>query len=129
VLLLDVNRFTEGDRILVELAEVLRSCVPAGGLSCRLGGDRFAVVLPDLAFAEQAHDVAGAIASALAPVIVDGRLTPLSAGIGLAVAAPGELTHDELVDRAELAMHRAKRRAPETRWAVWQDDVSRRDAA
>ncbi|MBL7259805.1 GGDEF domain-containing protein [Paractinoplanes lichenicola] len=130
VLVIDLNGFKEvndtlghksGDLVLVEFAKALRASVPPWGLACRLGGDEFAVVLPDLDFPEQAYDVAGALASALAPVIVDGRLTPLAASIGIAVSAPGELTHDVIVHRADLAMYRAKRLGPQTRWAVWQE--------
>ena len=129
VLLLDLNGIPE-PRLLVELARVLRVTVAKPGVAFRLGGDEFAAVLPKIQFPEQAYEVAGAIASALSPVIVDGRLTPLSASIGLAVSRPGELSHDELVHCAELALRRAKRSGPETRWAVWQDgDATRRGAA
>ncbi|WP_240670036.1 GGDEF domain-containing protein [Actinoplanes solisilvae] len=124
VLLIDVHR-EGGDQVLVELARVLRSCVRKPGVPFRLGGDEFAVVLPQINFVEQAYEVAGAIASALSPVIVDGRLTPLSASIGLAVSNPGELTHDELVYCAELALRRAQQRGPETRWAVWHEPTRR----
>ncbi|WP_308121308.1 diguanylate cyclase domain-containing protein [Paractinoplanes bogorensis] len=138
VLVIDLNGFKEvndslghksGDLVLVEFAKALRSCVPAWGLPCRLGGDEFAVVLPDLEFPEQAYDVAGALASTLAPVIVGGRLTPLAASVGIAVSAPGELTHDVIVHRADLAMYRAKRLGPQTRWAVWQESFELRTAA
>jgi diguanylate cyclase (GGDEF)-like protein len=109
-----------GDLVLVEFARVLRACVPGWGLPCRLGGDEFSVVLPGLEFPEQAYDVAGHIAATLAPVIIDGRLIGMAASIGLAVSAPGELTHDEIVHRADLAMYKAKAQGPQTRWAVWQ---------
>ncbi|MGK5682671.1 GGDEF domain-containing protein [Actinoplanes sp. URMC 104] len=122
VLLLDLNL---GQEAVTGFAQVLRSCVPAQGLACRLDGDRFAVVLAGLHFPEQAYEVAGALASALAPVVAGGRLVPLTAGIGVAVSAPGELGHDELVHRAELAMQRAKRVGPETRWAVWHEPAER----
>ena len=128
VLLLEAHRESGregGDQVLVEIARVLRSCVPRPGVAFRLGGDEFAAVLPKINFPEQAYEVAGAIASALSPVIVDGRLTPLSASIGLAVADPGELTHDELVYCAELALRRARLRGPETRWAVWREPTRR----
>nr|WP_221374290.1 diguanylate cyclase [Actinoplanes polyasparticus] len=104
-----------------QFQRILGSCVPPSGRLCRLGADEFAVLLPDLAFAEQAYDVAGGIASALSPVIAGGRLVPLAAAIGVAVSAPGELTHDELVDRARKAMRRAQQVGPQTRWAVWQE--------
>jgi len=107
--------------VLVEFAEVLRRCVPSPGLPCRLGGDEFAVVLPDLDHPSQAYEVAGRIAAEMGPVVVDGKLIAMAASIGVAVSAPGELTHDEIVHRADLAMYRAKKFAPQTRWATWQE--------
>jgi diguanylate cyclase (GGDEF)-like protein len=130
VLVIDLNEFKEvndtlghklGDLVLVEFAEVLRRCVPAGGLPARLGGDEFAVVLPGLDFPAQAYEVAGRLAATLAPVVIDGRLMTLAASIGVAVSAPGELTHDEIVHRADLAMYQAKRLGPQTRWAAWRE--------
>jgi diguanylate cyclase (GGDEF)-like protein len=132
VLVIDMNGFKEindtlghkaGDRVLVEFAGVLRQCVPAPGLPVRLGGDEFAVVLPEINSAEEAYEVAGRIAAALGPIMVDGRLITLAASIGVAVTAPGELTHDEIVHRADLAMYRAKSLGPETRWAIWQESL------
>jgi diguanylate cyclase (GGDEF)-like protein len=132
VLVIDMNGFKQindtlghkvGDRVLVEFATVLRQCVPAPGLPARLGGDEFAVVLPEISSAEQAYEVAGRIAAALGPVMVDGRLVTLAASIGVAVTGPGELTHDEIVHRADLAMYRAKSLGPETRWAIWQESL------
>ena len=138
VLVIDLNGFKAvndtlghqaGDLVLVAFADALRRSVPSWGLPCRLGGDEFAVVLPDLDFVEQAYDVAGEIVATLAPVVIDGRLVPLAAGIGVAVAAPGELTHDLVVHRADLAMYRAKQLGPRTRWAVWQESFEPAAAA
>lgn len=138
VLVIDMNGFKEvndtlghksGDLVLVEFAEVLKRCVPAPGLPCRMGGDEFSVVLTDLDYPEQAYDVAGRIAAAMGPVAIDGKLIPLAASIGVAVSAPGELTHDEIVHRADLAMYRAKALGPETRWAIWQESLEFHTAA
>ncbi|GGN62577.1 hypothetical protein GCM10010112_20920 [Actinoplanes lobatus] len=132
VLLIDLNGFKEindilghesGDRVLVAFAEVLRRCVQRPNLSFRLGGDAFAVVLPDVARPEDAYEVAGRIAAALGTIAVDGRLVTLAASIGVAVTGPGELTHDEIVHRAGLAMRRAKSLGPDTRWAIWQEQL------
>ena len=110
-----------GDQVLIAFAAWLRGSVPAPGLSARLGEDRFAVVLTGLAHPADAYEIAGRIAAATAPIVVAGRLVTPAAGIGVAVSAPGELTHDQIVHRAELAMHRAQRNGPQTRWAAWQD--------
>jgi diguanylate cyclase (GGDEF)-like protein len=134
VLVIDMNGFKEindtlghkaGDQVLVEFAEVLRRSVPRPGLPARLGGDEFAVVLPGIERPEEAYEVAGRLAGALGPVAVDGRLVTLAASIGVAVAEPGELSHDEIVHRADLAMYRAKSMGPDTRWAIWTESLER----
>ncbi|MET0426045.1 MAG: GGDEF domain-containing protein [Actinoplanes sp.] len=120
VLLIELNDAPEqADEVLVTFARLLRGCVPPTGLPVRLDGDRFAVVLPDLAFGEQAYEVAGRIAAALGPIVAARQLVTLAAAVGVAVAAPGELTHDEIVHRATAAMLRAKQHGPDTRWAAW----------
>jgi diguanylate cyclase (GGDEF)-like protein len=136
ILVIDMNGFKEvndtlghksGDLVLVAFAELLRRCVPAGGLPARLGGDEFAVVLPDLSGPEQAYDVAGRIAGEVHPVVIDGKLIMMAASIGVAVSAPGELTHDEIVHRADTAMYQAKKLAPQTRWTPWRESFEHPD--
>ncbi|KUL31926.1 GGDEF domain-containing protein [Actinoplanes awajinensis] len=138
VLVIDMNGFKEvndtlghhsGDLVLIEFAKVLRQCVTAPGLACRMGGDEFSVVLTDLDYPEQAYEVAGRIAAAMGPVLIGGTLISLAASIGVAVSAPGELTHDEIVHRADLAMYRAKALGPATRWAIWQESLEPQPAA
>ena len=132
ILVIDMNGFKQindtlghkaGDQVLVEFAEVLRRCVPSPGLPARLGGDEFAVVLPGIGQPEEAYDVAGRLAGALGPIAVEGHPITLAASIGVAVSEPGELTHDEIVHRADLAMYRAKSLGPVTRWAAWHESL------
>ena len=136
VLVIDMNGFkavndtlghNAGDLVLIAFAELMRRCVPPTGLPARLGGDEFAVVLPDLGSPEEAYDVAGRLAGEVHPVIIDGRLTEMAASIGVAVAAPGELTHDEIVHRADTAMYQAKKLAPQTRWTAWRESYEHHD--
>jgi diguanylate cyclase (GGDEF)-like protein len=128
-LMIDLNGFKQvndtlghksGDLVLVEFARLLRRCVPSGGLPARLGGDEFAVILSDLGAPEKAYEIAGEIAASIAPVMIEGRLVTPACSIGVAVSGPGELTHEELVHRADVAMYRAKKLGPDTRWAAWQ---------
>ncbi|GAA3259686.1 diguanylate cyclase domain-containing protein [Dactylosporangium siamense] len=130
VLVIDMNRFKEindtlghqsGDLALLAFAELLRRCVPQTGLPARLGGDEFAVVLPDLDNAAAAERVAARIAASTQPVTIDGTTIELAASIGVAVSAPGELTHDTIVHRADRAMYRAKQLGPQTHWISWDE--------
>jgi diguanylate cyclase (GGDEF)-like protein len=138
VLVIDMNGFKEindtlghksGDLVLVEFAGLLRRCVPASGLPCRLGGDEFAVALPVLSSADEAYEIAGRIAAEIGPIVIDGKLIAMAASIGVAVSAPGELSHDEIVHRADLAMYQAKKLAPRTRWAAWQESFEQQARA
>jgi diguanylate cyclase (GGDEF)-like protein len=137
VLVIDMNGFKEvndtlghksGDLVLVEFAEVLRRCVPASGLACRLGGDEFAVVLADLEQPERAYAVAAAIVAGMGPVVIEGKLITMAASIGTAVSRPGELTHDEIVHRADTAMYQAKRLGTDSHWVGWQESFEHQPA-
>jgi diguanylate cyclase (GGDEF)-like protein len=117
----DAFGYPTGDLVLAGFAQVLRRTVTAPGQPARLGGDEFAVALPGLGSADDAYEVAGRVAAAIAPVIADGKLINVAAGVGVAVSGPGELTYDILVQRAGRAMGKAKQFAPETRWAAWRE--------
>ncbi|SDS31359.1 GGDEF domain-containing protein [Actinoplanes derwentensis] len=120
VLVIDLNGDVD-DRLLVEFASVLRRCLPPGALPARLDGAGFAVLLPEINTPEAAYEVSGRLAAELGPILIDGRLVTLAAAIGVTVSGPAARTHDELMHRAELAMHKAKSLGPDTRWAIWQD--------
>lgn len=117
MLVIDLNGFEP----VGAFTQVLRQTVGSPGLTARLGEGRFAVVLPEVGSAEQAYEVAGRLAASVAPVIVAGRLTAMTASIGVAVSAPAELTCDELLRRAFVAMEKAREFAPHTRWAAWRE--------
>jgi diguanylate cyclase (GGDEF)-like protein/PAS domain S-box-containing protein len=118
VLFLDLDNFKNvndslghaaGDRLLVEAARRLASCVRDTDLIARLGGDEFAVLLEDLKETENDIDyVAERIGTALAtPFNLGGKEVFVSASIGIARTCSGE-TSDELVRNADVAMYVAK---------------------
>ena len=115
VMLVDVDRFklindrfghATGDRVLVNLADSLRSVMRGGDLLARIGGDEMAMILPDCP-TEQAMLVAQRM---LAAVSVDSSLArrhgvTLSAGV--AGLAAGQ-TADDLLRCADQALYGAK---------------------
>ena len=97
-----------GDAALVALVDATRSVVRAEDLVARVGGEEFAVLLPDLA-AEGAVGTAQRVRLAVraaAPPGHDGLA--LTVSIGVASARPGDSV-ERLLARADEAMYRAKR--------------------
>ena len=118
VLMLDLDRFKLindtlghpiGDRVLEEIAGVLRRRSRETDVLARLGGDEFAIVLPRCS-EQEAHIVAEAVATGIrehAPEI-EG-LPPLSASIGVATFGSGlPATFESVLKEADAAMYAAK---------------------
>jgi diguanylate cyclase (GGDEF)-like protein/PAS domain S-box-containing protein len=95
-----------GDRLLVTVAERLRTCVRPQDTVARFGGDEFVALLEDLADAGAAARVADRIMDELRePFEIDGHRLHTSASIGIALdAASG----GDLLRAADTAMYRAK---------------------
>ena len=94
-----------GDTVLAETAERVREAVRSADIACRVGGDEFAVILPEASTddADQLyHRLRGAISSR--PVGQAGRLF-VSAGI--AELKPGD-DPTAFFERADEALYRAK---------------------
>jgi diguanylate cyclase (GGDEF)-like protein/PAS domain S-box-containing protein len=108
----DSHGHDAGDRVLAELAGLLKLQTRKADLAARLGGDEFAVFLDDLP-AEAAARKAGGLAAEAAEMLgaragAPGK--PLGLSIGVAAydpALPESLA--ELMARADRAMYAAKR--------------------
>jgi diguanylate cyclase (GGDEF)-like protein/PAS domain S-box-containing protein len=118
VLFLDLDRFkivndtlghSCGDRLLREVSERLAKCVRAADTIGRLSGDEFAVILSEIARAEDAASVAQKINETLAePFLLDGHEVFVTSSIGIA-AHPGDGdSADALLKNADAAMFTAK---------------------
>ena len=114
-ILLDIDNFKKindtfghdvGDRVLIRLAEVLRSCVRSHDYAGRWGGDEFLVLLPDTA-AAYAAEVGERIRAALreAPVLPDGGFITVSAGVAQIQANE---TFPVFYQRLDKALYEAK---------------------
>ena len=97
----------EGDRVLREVAERLKSCVREEDIASRIGGDEFAVLLEDVSDASGAVSVAERFQAQLrVPFYVDSYRMYTSASIGIVVGDQGP--PEMLVRAADLAMYQAK---------------------
>jgi diguanylate cyclase (GGDEF)-like protein/PAS domain S-box-containing protein len=124
LLLVDVDQFTAvndslgtagGDDLLRQFTERLDRTVRAGDTVGRLGGDEFAVLTEELEGEPEASLLADRLLAAVAePAVLVGHDGPVeavvTASIGVAVTQSDAMRPEDLLQRGELAMHRAKNR-------------------
>jgi diguanylate cyclase (GGDEF)-like protein len=98
-----------GDGLLKSLAARLRDRLPGDLLIARLGGDEFGILLPTCERADAADSLANDIIRNVGePIQVENNVLSIATSVGVAIAADAEVTIDELLKRADLAMYRAK---------------------
>jgi diguanylate cyclase (GGDEF)-like protein/PAS domain S-box-containing protein len=110
----DVNEslgHTSGDRLLVTVAERLRSAVPDGDLIVRMSGDEFVVISSGLPAVSAVDYIARRIEETLsAPLEIDGTRLGIVASIGISLC-PGDGSNlEQLLKHADIALHQAKAR-------------------
>src|SRR5690606_698927 len=115
---LDVDHFKQvndrfghlaGDKVLKLIADIIRRRMPAGSFLARYGGEEFVLLLPG-------YDLSGArplIEELLSniqscPFHFKGERLPVTLSAGLACFGPDEEAADEVFQRADLALYRAK---------------------
>jgi diguanylate cyclase (GGDEF)-like protein/PAS domain S-box-containing protein len=103
-----------GDRVLVEVAQRIRSVVRDGSILCRFSGDTFVLMAEHLGVERhsaiiQAQVRAETIQQAVrAPMNLDGHRLICTISIGLTLYLGHEADFDVLLRRAELAMYKSK---------------------
>lgn len=125
LLLIDLDGFKEvndafghpaGDRLLVDAAARIRSCLRAADTVARFGGDEFVVILPDCGHDDvyiesTARDILGRLTEPFIltePVLLTQESADVSASIGI-VRFPGDGDDaNTLLKRADQAMYAAK---------------------
>jgi diguanylate cyclase (GGDEF)-like protein len=99
-----------GDR-LIEAVGLRLAAVTPNGTAYRIGGDEFAVVLPDCDKAAQLRAVAGSILAAMqAPLDYEGTTIVPSVTIGSALAGEDGADSVTLRQNADFALYHAKER-------------------
>jgi diguanylate cyclase (GGDEF)-like protein/PAS domain S-box-containing protein len=118
VMIIDVQHFKRtndtlgryaGDQVLKELASRLQRTISESATPARIGGDRFAVMLPNLAVSSMARWIDEWIVDSFAePLIVDDIELRTSVKVGIAVYPADADTAESLFVNAEAALERAK---------------------
>ncbi|WP_448553663.1 EAL domain-containing protein [Thalassotalea montiporae] len=119
VLFLDLDDFKkvndshghgEGDRLLEEAANRIRTSINKADLACRFGGDEFVIVLPQIASIEQAVSVAKEILGRFKlPIKVGSGVFYVSTSIGIVYSDNEAIRAEDLVSFADIAMYEAKK--------------------
>ncbi len=99
-----------GDRLLQAVAERLQAGVRPVDTVARLGGDEFVLLLlPEPgAGCPRGDEVQRLLAALAAPLVVDGQELFVTGSAGVAVYPADGAEAEQLVERADIAMHRAK---------------------
>ena len=121
LLLLDLDHFKEvndtlghdrGDSLLQQVGVRLRSALFDSDVAARLGGDEFAILLPRLASTKDVQHVVRNLHDSLRqPFVIDGIPIAVETSIGVATMPEHADNADTLMQRAEIAMYRAKQMA------------------
>ena len=117
LLLIDLDEFKRindafghgvGDKLLVHIATELTALLPIESVIARMGGDEIALLSCETGNAAIA--LADSIVVRLSePVVIEGRRLLPSCSIGIAEFA-GDLSPEDLMKRADMALYEAKRR-------------------
>ncbi|MEV6328991.1 EAL domain-containing protein [Streptomyces sp. NPDC051909] len=99
-----------GDRLLVEVADRLQSCVTAPGeMVARLGGDEFVALTTGAGSERKVGELADRMLASLAtPISIDGRELAVRGSVGVVEGPAGERTAAEVLRSADITMYRAK---------------------
>jgi diguanylate cyclase (GGDEF)-like protein len=95
-----------GDRVLAQASDRLREAVRSVDVPCRIGGDEFAVILPESS-AEDAEQLYRRVQSSMRGASVGGDEERLRLSAGIAEIQHGD-TAAGLFERADAALYRAK---------------------
>jgi len=122
VMLLDADNFkhindtyghASGDVVLIEIASTLKECLRMTDIVGRMGGDEFIIALPCVA-EPLASEIKHRLRERVAQNIVPGSSESVRISIGLVIDPNNTKSLQELLESADQAMYRDKRRRRDT---------------
>lgn len=121
----DTTSYAFGDEVLRHIAQTLKENIRETDFAARFGGDEFVLLLPHTTMAEAVHTAMRIRSKVSETAVQDGiseRSVTISVGIdtydGILESSP-----EELRQRANRALHQAKRRGKNKVWLHGDDDV------
>jgi len=132
VLFLDLDRFKIindglghliGDKLLVAIAERIKSSLRPGDIVARLGGDEFTLLIHNVKHVEDATNVAERIQRELAkPFRLENYEVFSSASIGIIISDETTRKPEDFLRDADSAMYRAKELG-KSRYEIFDDEM------
>ncbi|WP_198804945.1 EAL domain-containing protein [Leptolyngbya sp. BL0902] len=118
LLMIDLDRFKAvndslghliGDKLLIAVAELLKTTVRKVDMVSRWGGDEFVIFLDNVNHIQEVVQVAEVINRALEnPLEVDGKIIFTSASIGILIGSATYTNSNEIFRDVDIALYRAK---------------------
>jgi diguanylate cyclase (GGDEF)-like protein/PAS domain S-box-containing protein len=106
----DVLGHSAGDALLQSMAEILVGCLRKTDTAARLGGDEFGIIVEEITDRDDVIVLAQRILEAIhEPLAIGPRGVEATVSIGITFGGP-DLTSEELLCHADLAMYAAKDR-------------------
>ena len=132
VLFLDLDRFkvindslghATGDKLLIAIAERLRSCVRPGDVVARLGGDEFTILLNRCGDIDEVASVAERLQHKISqPFRIDNYEVFTTASIGIIMSNNTRRAPEDFLRDADAAMYRAKE-SGKARYEIFDRDM------
>ncbi|MCF1428070.1 MAG: GGDEF domain-containing protein [Shewanella sp.] len=117
-MLVDVDNFKpindtyghdHGDMVLKTIAERLNASIPERAMAARMGGDEFAILIPDISVDESILLTQGIQEKLAHPLDCGEFQAPVKVSIGITFYPADGLNRENLLISADIAMYQAKR--------------------
>ncbi len=100
-----------GDKLLIAAGDRIKSCIRSTDTLARYGGDEFGVILSTINNSNNASITAAEIIKRLAEIFyIDNYEQIIGASIGISVFPSDGNTWEELLQKADIAMYKAKQK-------------------